>query len=271
MLTKDISKIAATFKTTEKMPLLFLGHGNPMNAILENEYTLAWRQIGKSLPKPNAIICISAHWETNGTYVTAMENPKTIHDFYGFPKILFDVNYPAKGNVELANETKKNILNTSVELDYEWGFDHGSWSVLKHLYPEADVPVIQLSLNRTQSPQWHYQLAKELAFLRKKGVLIIGSGNIVHNLQMINWQTKNPSDWALEANEKIKQLISENNHAALIDYKKLGSALQLAIPTPEHFLPLLYILGLKNEDESEFFFNDKTDLGSISMTSLQLG
>lgn len=251
------------------MPLLFVGHGSPMNAIEENEFSKGWKKIADNLPKPIAIICISAHWQTKGTFLTAMEKPKTIHDFYGFPKELFDVEYPAKGSVELANETKILIKNTNVKLDETWGLDHGCWSVLKHMYPNANVPVIEMSLDFSQTPHWHYKLAKELASLRKKGILIIGSGNMVHNLQMINWSTPNNGfDWAEEANEKIKKLIINNNHQKLTNYNLLGNAIQLSVPTPEHFLPLLYVLGLKENEEIISFFNDKTLYGSISMTSL---
>ena len=253
------------------MPLLFVGHGNPMNAILQNEFTLGWQQAATALPKPVAILCISAHWETEGTFVTAVDKPRTIHDFYGFPKELFNVEYPAPGNITLAEETKSIITTTNVESDFKWGLDHGCWCVLKHLYPLADVPVIQLSLDYHKSPEMHYELAGELLSLRKKGVLIIGSGNIVHNLGLISWHDNQEYEWVAEANEKLKQLITSNDHRKLMAYKQLGNAVQLAIPTPEHFLPLLYILGLKNENEQISFFNDKTELGSISMTSLKIG
>ena len=268
MELNDLNKIAGLFNNTEKMPLLFVGHGNPMNAITQNEFTAGWNKIGKSIPKPNAIICISAHWETNGTFVTTMERPRTIHDFYGFPVQLSEVEYNAPGSPYLAGETKKLVTNTAVELDNNWGLDHGCWSVLMHLFPGADIPVIEMSLDYTKQPKWHYELARELSLFRKKGILIIGSGNIVHNLRMISWQNENGFDWALEANNKFKELITNNDFSNLINYKNLGAEVQLAVPTPEHFLPLLYILGLKEETESLSFFNDKTELGSISMTSL---
>jgi 4,5-DOPA dioxygenase extradiol len=259
---------------TETMPVLFVGHGSPMNAIEENEFARCWRETGKSIPKPSAILCISAHWETRGTQVTAMQNPKTIHDFGGFPKELYAVEYPAPGSPELAQITKDLIHKTDLGLDEKWGLDHGCWSVMKHFYPEANIPVIQMSLDYYQNPQYHYDLAKELASLRKKGVLIVGSGNMVHNLQMVAWDKMNESgygyDWALEANEKMKSLILSGDHSSLINYKSLGKAMQQAIPTPEHFLPLLYILALKEEDEKISFFNDKAVAGSLTMTSVMI-
>jgi 4,5-DOPA dioxygenase extradiol len=257
------------------MPVLFIGHGSPMNAIGENEFVSGWRSMGKTLPKPNAILCVSAHWETKSTYVTAMNNPKTIHDFGGFPKELFEVEYPAPGSPELASETKDIVKKSEVGLDSKWGLDHGCWSVLKHLYPDADVPVIQLSLDYYQSPQYHYDLAKELASLRKKGVLIIGSGNMVHNLGMVSWENMEVPgysyDWAIEANETMKKFILSNDHKSLIDYKLQGKAFNLAIPTPEHFLPLLYSLALKEENEKIEVFNDKAVGGSLTMTSMKIG
>ncbi|WP_306350884.1 4,5-DOPA dioxygenase extradiol [Flavobacterium sp. '19STA2R22 D10 B1'] len=269
MKLNELNKMTASFSNTTKMPVLFLGHGSPMNAIEENEFTRNWNAIGKSLPKPNAIVCISAHWETKGTFVTAMEKPQTIHDFGGFPEALFAVEYPAPGSPDLAKETQQIITKTNVELDDKWGLDHGAWSVIKHLYPNADVPVIQMSLDYYQNPQYHYELAQELTALRHKGVLIIGSGNIVHNLRRLDWKnTDGGYDWAIEANEKMKELILDNNHKQLINYQTMGKAFELSIPTPEHYLPLLYTLGLKGDHEKTTFFNDKTVMGSISMTSL---
>ena len=269
---KDLKKYTDDFKNENvKMPLLFVGHGSPMNAIEENEFSRGWNEIGKNLPKPNAVLCISAHWETKGTFVTISDKPKTIHDFYGFPKELFSVEYPAKGNPILAEETKKLITKTEVGFDNQWGFDHGSWSVLKHMYPDADIPVIELSIDHYKSPQWHYELAKEISSLRQKGVLILGSGNMVHNLRILNWDDPyGKYDWAEEMNSKMKSLIENNDHKDLINYSSLGKEAALAIPTPEHYIPLLYILGLKDENESVDFFNDKTVLGSISMTSIKI-
>src|SRR5690606_12858110 len=228
------------------MPVLFLGHGSPMNAIEENEFVAGFRKIAAKIPKPNAILCVSAHWETRGTFVTAMQNPPTIHDFGGFPKELFDVQYPASGSPDLAKETQSLIQKTSVELDDKWGLDHGAWSVIRHMYPQADIPVIQLSLDYSQNPQYHYELASELKSLREKGVLIIGSGNMVHNLRMVAWRQLNETfgfDWALEASEKMKKFILSGNHKQLINFRSQGSAFDLAIPAPEASLPLLYSLA----------------------------
>ncbi|MBE7442391.1 MAG: 4,5-DOPA dioxygenase extradiol [Flavobacteriales bacterium] len=274
MKLNDLNKITSTFDSTVKMPVLFLGHGSPMNAIEENEFVTGFKNIAKDIPKPNAILCISAHWETKGTFVTAMQNPPTIHDFGGFPKALFDVQYPAPGSPELAKETKLLITKTEVGLDDKWGLDHGAWSVIKHLYPNADIPVIQLSLDYSQSPQYHYELAQQINTLRKKGVLIIGSGNIVHNLRMVEWKRLNDTfgfDWAIEANEKIKNFILDGNHQQLINFRSQGKAFDLAIPTPEHYLPLLYTLALQDKNEEVKLFNDKPVAGSLFMTSLKIG
>ncbi len=274
MILNEINKFTESFTSDIKMPVLFLGHGSPMNAIEDNEFVQGWREIGKSLPKPDAILCISAHWETRGTFVTAMENPVTIHDFGGFPRALFDVQYPAPGSPELAKETKRIIKKTEVGFNENWGIDHGCWSVIKHLYPKADVPVIQLSLDYYQTPQYHYDLAKELIPLRTKGVLIVGSGNIVHNLGMVAWDKLNTADygfdWAQEAREKMKKFILTDDHKSLIDYKSQGKAFNLSVPTPEHFLPLLYALALKDEGEKVNIFNDKTVAGSLAMTSVKI-
>lgn len=273
MNLRDLNKITSTLGTTEKMPVLFLGHGSPMNAIEENEFVASFRQLGKELIKPHAILCVSAHWETQGTFVTAMQNPPTIHDFGGFPQALFDVQYPAPGSPELAKETKHIITKTEVELDDKWGLDHGAWSVIKHLYPNADIPVIQMSIDYSKPPQYHYELAKELVSLRQKGVLIIGSGNMVHNLRLVAWNKLNDAfafDWATEANEKMKQYILEDNHKNLIHFKNEGKAFDLAIPTPEHYLPLIYTLALKEKNETVSIFNDKPVGGSLTMTSIKI-
>lgn len=275
MQLKELGKILAPLGSTEPMPVLFLGHGSPMNAIEENEFVAGFRKIGQSIPRPNAILCISAHWETRGTFVTAMEHPRTIHDFGGFPQELFDVQYPAPGSPELAKETAAIITQTKVGLDQAWGLDHGTWSVVKHLYPKADIPVIQLSLDYTQAARYHYDLARELASLRKKGVLIMGSGNMVHNLRMVAWDKLNTSgyayDWAVEASEKMKEYIIAGDHAKLIQYTSQGLAFNLAIPSPDHFLPLLYTLALKEEKDSLSLFNDKAVGGSLTMTSVKIG
>jgi 4,5-DOPA dioxygenase extradiol len=261
-------------KSTPKMPVLFLGHGSPMNAIEENEFVRGWKDTALTIPKPQAILCISAHWETPGTFVTAMDKPQTIHDFGGFPRELFEVEYPAPGSPDLAKETKSIITKTEVGLDAKWGLDHGAWSVIMRMYPKADVPVIQMSLNYYGTPQFHYELAKELASLREKGVLIIGSGNIVHNLGMVDWRKMNEPeygyDWAIEANELIKTSIRSGDHSALLDYKSQGRAMNLAVPTPDHFLPLLYVLSLQGKDEKAEIFNDKALMGSLTMTSVRI-
>lgn len=254
------------------MPVIFAGHGSPMNAIELNEFSSSWRSMGENLPLPSAILCISAHWETRGTFVTAMERPRTIHDFYGFPRALFEQQYPSPGSIELANETVAAVKQIDVEKDLNWGLDHGCWSILQHMYPSATIPVVQLSLNQLQDPSWHYMLARDLSILRKKGVLIIGSGNMVHNLGVMNWKIPETGyDWAVEANNTLKKLITKNAHDLLTSYMQLGSEIRQSIPTPEHYLPLLYILGLKDENEKIQFFNDKTIFGSISMTSLLIG
>lgn len=274
MQLQELEKMTRPLRSTGTMPVLFLGHGSPMNAIEENEFVKGFRDIGKTIEKPNAILCVSAHWETNGTFVTAMENPPTIHDFGGFPQELFEVQYPAPGDPALAKDTKELIKKTEVELDDKWGLDHGAWSVIKHLHPAADVPVIQLSLDYRKAPQYHYELAQELSSLRKKGVLIIGSGNMVHNLRMIAWNKLNSDaygyDWAIEASEKMKSFIQNGDHQPLINYQSQGRAFELSIPTPEHYLPLLYVLALKKENEKVSLFNDKPLAGSLTMTSVKI-
>lgn len=259
----------------EKMPVLFIGHGSPMNAIEDNEFSKRWQQMGKEIPTPKAVVVISAHWLTKGTMVTAMPNPKTIHDFGGFPQALFDVQYPAPGNPELASEIQKLITNPAVELDHDWGLDHGTWSVVKHMYPDADIPVLQLSIDYYKPAAYHYELAKQLLSLRKKGILIIGSGNMVHNLRMVAWDKLNESeygfDWALEMNDIFKNKISNGFHKELIQYEKLHKAATLAIPSPDHYYPLLYILALQTDNDKVEFFNDKAVGGSLTMTSVKIG
>lgn len=251
---------------TETMPLLFIGHGNPMNAIEDNKYSRGWKEIASKLPKPKAILCVSAHWETSGTFVTAMKSPRTIHDFGGFPQALFDAQYPAPGSPEVAQETAKEVKTTTIGLDEKWGLDHGTWSVLLPMYPKADIPVLQLSLDYTKPPSYHFELAGELAKLRERGVLIVGSGNIVHNLRMVNWDGM-PYDWAIEFDELVKSQIIKRDYKLLIEYEKLGNAAKLSIPTNEHYLPMLYTLGLAGTNEEVFFFNESIDLGSASMRS----
>ena len=274
MKLNALNQITNSWNGTIKMPVLFFGHGSPMNAIEENEFVRGFREVGSTLPRPAAILCISAHWETKGTFVTAMEKPPTIHDFGGFPQELYAVQYPAPGSPELAKETQKLVTAAEIGLDQKWGLDHGCWSVVKHLYPNADIPVIQMSLDSQRGAQYHYELAKELAALRNKGVLIIGSGNMVHNLRMAAWDKMNDDnygyDWALEASESMKKYILSDNHQPLINYQAHGKAFQNAIPTPEHFLPLLYALALKEKDETIELFNDKAVGGSLTMTSLKI-
>ncbi len=274
MQIKELKSLVHTFNPSDRMPIFFFGHGSPMNAIEENEFVEGFRNSVKDIPSPKAILCISAHWETRGTFVTAMETPKTIHDFGGFPPELYQVQYPAPGSPEWAMETKQIITQTSVGLNYDWGLDHGTWSVVKHLYPQADVPIFQLSLDYTQSPIYHFELARQMTELRQKGVLIIGSGNMVHNLRLLDWNNMQTDDfafdWARESNEKMKTLILQNDFKSLTQYQNLGKAFQMAIPTPEHFLPLLYILALKKEEETISFFNDKAVAGSLTMTSVKI-
>lgn len=260
------------FQSSETFPSLFLGHGSPMNAIEENEFVEGLRNLSSDLPKPKAILCISAHWVTDGTFVTAMENPPTIHDFGGFPKALFDVQYPAPGNPELAKLVQSMVKSQNVKLDYEWGLDHGAWSVIKHIYPDADVPIVQLSMDYKTSPEQHFQLAKELIPLRNHGVLIIASGNIVHNLRMVAWDRLNEMygfDWALNVNQKVKNWIMAGDNDSLIQFRNHGKEFEWAIPTAEHYLPLIYTLGTKLDSDKVSFFNDKPVAGALTMTSVR--
>lgn len=260
---------------TELMSVLFLGHGSPMNAIEDNTFVRGFRQIATELPHPAAILCVSAHWFTRGTLVTAMEQPRTIHDFGGFPKALFDVQYLAKGHPQLASETRQLLGESLVAADYQWGLDHGAWTVIMHLFPKADVPVIQLSIDYTKPASWHFDLASRLQALRKKGVLIIGSGNIVHNLSLVDFgQIDRPDygyDWAREARSKINDRILARDFESIINYAQLGRSVQLAAPSPDHFLPLVYALGLSAQKEPIHLFNDQMVGGSLSMTSLRIG
>ena len=257
------------------MPVLFIGHGSPMNGIEDTEFSRRWTKMAQEIPTPKAVLVVSAHWFTKGTQITAMDFPKTIHDFGGFPKELFDVQYPAPGNPILAKETSELLHSANVELDHDWGLDHGTWTVVRHMYPEANIPVLQLSIDYTKGPQYHYDLAKELHALRKKGVLIIGSGNMVHNLRMVAWDKLNEPeygfDWAIKMNDKFKELIQTGDHQPLINYSSLGKDAMLAIPTPEHYLPLMYSLGLKTNKDDVSFFNDKAVGGSLTMTSVKIG
>ena len=271
----SLEKLSSTFKSTKRMPVFFLGHGSPMNGIEDNQFVQGFKKQGELLEKPNSIIVISAHWETKGTKVTAMEFPKTIHDFGGFPKALYEVQYPAPGHPELAKEISTIVQpEDTVHLDHQWGLDHGAWTVVKHMFPKADVPVIQLSLDFTLNGQQHFDLAQQLNRLRDKGVLIVGSGNMVHNLRRLEWSKINDNygyDWAIEANTKMKEWILSSNHKQLIDFKNQTQAFNLAIPTPEHYLPLIYVMAMADNKDEKLLFNDQYLGGSLSMTSVKIG
>ncbi len=255
----------------QKMPALFVGHGSPLNAIEDNEFSRAWIETGRALPTPRAILCVSAHWETRGTRVTAMEQPKTIHDFGGFPRALYEYQYPAPGSPDLARLIQETVTQAKVGLDDEWGLDHGAWSVLCRMFPRADIPVVQLSLDHFQPPEFHYALGRELRALRNKGVLIVGSGNIVHNLGAAIFDADQQFDWAIEFDETIKRLILAGEHDPIVHYENLGRVAQLAVPTNEHYLPLLYILALQDPGEPVRFFAERVSMGSLSMRSMWIG
>jgi 4,5-DOPA dioxygenase extradiol len=258
---------------TRRMPVLFVGHGSPMNAIEWTPFTAAWRDAAIQIPLPRAILCISAHWETEGTFVTSMAFPRTIHDFYGFPDALYRVSYPAPGSPVLAEFVRGLIHSTTVLEDdlSAWGLDHGAWAVLRRMYPAADIPVLQLSLDRTLSPRRHYELARELASLRDEGVLVLGSGNLVHNLRQLQWDAEEPYPWAAEFDRQVAELILAGDHDRLVEYPDLDEAARLAIPTNEHYLPLLYALALREPGEEVEFFAEGLVYGSISMRSLLIG
>lgn len=269
----QFKNFTANLPESDIMPALFMGHGSPMNGIEINEFSKGWSDMAKSIPLPTAVLVVSAHWFTRGTKITAMDFPPTIHDFGGFPQALFDVQYPAPGNPQLAKETVDLITSAHVELDHDWGLDHGAWTVIRHMYPNADIPVLQLSIDYTKGAQYHYDLAKELSALRKKGVLILSSGNMVHNLRMVSWEMINGGgyDWAIEANEKFKAAILNQDHHSLINFEQMGSEVRLGIPTPEHYLPLIYTIGLQSDKEQAILFNDKAVGGSLTMTSVKIG
>jgi 4,5-DOPA dioxygenase extradiol len=253
------------------MPVLFVGHGNPMNAIEETSFAAAWREEALRFPRPKAILCVSAHWETNGARVTAMTQPRTIHDFYGFPAELYRVEYPAPGSPELAERVRELAGVKGVAVDVSWGLDHGTWSVVRRMYPAADIPVVQLSLDRTRSPREHVALARRLQPLRSEGVLVLGSGNVVHNLPLIRWGDERPFPWAEEFDRLAAELILAGDLERLTDYAGLGESALLSIPTNEHYLPLLYALALRRPEEPVVFFADGVVLGSISMRSCRIG
>jgi 4,5-DOPA dioxygenase extradiol len=251
------------------MPAVFVGHGNPMNALEDNEFSRTWSELGRSLPRPKGIVCISAHWETDGTCVTAMEHPATIYDFSGFPATLGNMTYPAPGSQDLAERVRIAVRSTRVRPDRSWGLDHGAWSVLCRMYPKADIPVVQLSLDAGAPPDFHYELGRELGQLRKEGILLMGSGNMVHNLRVMAWQEQG-FDWAVESDKAMAELIRSADHQPLVNYQTLPHASQ-AIPTEEHYLPLLYVLGAAKKGEPAKFFNARVTLGSVSMRGVRVG
>ncbi|PST85108.1 4,5-DOPA dioxygenase extradiol [Pedobacter yulinensis] len=269
----QFKQFVSSHPETVPVPALFIGHGSPMNGIETNIFSRTWAEQAALIPLPAAVLVISAHWYTRGTLITAMDLPPTIHDFGGFPQALFDVQYPAPGSPALAAEAAAMVRKTEVLMDHDWGLDHGAWTVVRHMYPDANIPVLQMSIDYTKPPAWHYELAAEIRALRKRGVLILGSGNMVHNLRMLNWSMIHGGgyDWAIEANETFKQLIADGDHRALIHYEQLCHAVRLAVPTPEHYLPLLYILGLQTGSEPATIFNEQALGGSLTMTSVRLG
>lgn len=256
-----------------RMPSIFFGHGNPMNALARNRYTEGWRRIGEQTARPRAVLCISAHWYVPGTGVTVTTAPRTIHDFGGFPPELYQVQYPAPGDPELARRVRDLLAPMEVDLDEAWGLDHGTWSVLCHVYPEADVPVVQLSIDRTKAALWHFELGRRLAPLREEGVLIAGSGNLVHNLRAYTWgDPAAPAyDWAARFETEARHLMLAHEDAPLIGYEALGRDAQLSIPTPDHYLPLLYVLGTRQSDEEVAFPVTGVEGGSISMLAVEVG
>jgi 4,5-DOPA dioxygenase extradiol len=252
------------------MPAIFVGHGNPMNAIERNEFHQGWESLARRLPRPQAILCISAHWETQGAQVTAADRPATIHDFYGFPQALFDVRYPAPGDPALATRVAGLVRSEKVRLDAERGLDHGAWSVLIAMYPDADIPVVQLGMDTGRPGTHHYALARQLAPLRDENVLVLASGNMVHNLRMFSFRDSEPQAWAMECDRELRTLIADRHHQALADYPGRDSTTRLAVPTPEHYYPLLYALALQDTDEPAEFFNVRV-VSAISMTSVVIG
>ncbi len=255
------------------MPAIFFGHGNPMNALQTNDWTTGWAGIGRTVPRPKAILAVSAHWYLPGTHVTAMERPRTIHDFGGFPRPLFEMQYPAPGDPALARRVKELLAPIDVALDEEWGLDHGTWAVLCHVYPQADIPVVQLGIDETQPASFHYEVGRKLAALRDEGVLVIGSGNLVHNLHTYAWgrHMPEPYDWAVRFEQLARELIVAGNHEPLVNYESLGRDAALSAPTPEHYLPLLYILGARREGDEVRFPIEGIDGGSVSMLTIQFG
>ena len=257
---------------SERLPTIFLGHGSPMNALQDNAWTRRWAAIGQGVPRPRAVLAVSAHWYVPQTAVTAMPGPRTIHDFGGFPEELYDVQYPAPGDPGLAQHVIEHLQPLDVRADTAWGLDHGTWSLLCHVYPRADIPVVQLSIDATRPPGFHYQLGRRLRALRDEGVLILGSGNVVHNLRRYAWgKAAEPLDWARRFDERVRELVTRNDHATLVDYPAMGTDAALSIPTPEHYLPLLYVLGASHDDDTLTFPTEGIDGGSISMLGVQFG
>jgi 4,5-DOPA dioxygenase extradiol len=256
-----------------RLPAIFFGHGNPMNALLDNAYTKAWAAAGAAVPKPRAILCISAHWFVPETGVTISTAPRTIHDFGGFPRALYEVAYPAPGDPELARRVQQMLAPLPVTLDDRWGLDHGAWSVLKHVYPRADVPIVQLSIDEREPASFHFEVGKRLASLRDEGVLIVGSGNLVHNLHAFAWGKHNvePFDWALRFEQRAREMLTADEQQPLIDYERLGRDALLSIPTPDHYLPLLYVIGTRQRDDRISFPVEGVDGGSVSMLAVQVG
>jgi 4,5-DOPA dioxygenase extradiol len=276
MVSRDYRDLLKNWKTGNQMPVLFVGHGNPMNAIEDNRFSASWEEVGSLLPRPEAVLCVSAHWETWGPAVNGLTKPRTIHDFGGFPQELYEVQYPAPGSPALAKRVQESIQSVGISIDKDWGLDHGCWSVLKHLYPDADIPVVQFSLDYTQPASFHFKLGRELACLRKEGILIVGSGNMVHNLRRVvmvsdDFNEAFGLDWALEASKQLKNLIEEERYEDLIHYQSISEEMLLAVPTPEHYLPLLYNLAAKQDGDQIAFFNDEPLAGSLTMTSLVIG
>ncbi|ULQ58298.1 4,5-DOPA dioxygenase extradiol [Flavihumibacter rivuli] len=272
----ELKQLTDTFQEQDRlMPVLFIGHGSPMNGIEDNDFSRGWKEMAGSIPEPKAVLVISAHWLTNGTFITAMDTPRTIHDFGGFPEALYQVQYPAPGDPRLAAETAKLVSSTQVGLDHDWGLDHGAWTVVRHMYPGARIPVLQFSIDYGKPAAYHYALAKELMELRRRGVLVIGSGNMVHNLRMVAWDKLDvPNygyDWAIEMNQVFKDNILSGRHQELIHYQQMGAPALLSIPTPDHYYPLLYTLGLQTPKDAISFFNDHLVGGSLTMTSVRIG
>jgi 4,5-DOPA dioxygenase extradiol len=258
--------------SAQRMPAIFFGHGSPMNAIEPNRYANAWQQFGAMEPRPRAILAVSAHWYTRGIAVTAVTQPRTIHDFGGFPPALYEVQYPAPGAPWLAERVRDLLAPVEVALDHSWGLDHGTWSVLVHAYPQADIPVVQLSIDATRTPAQHYELAQKLAALRDEGVLILGSGNVVHNLRYAQFESAAPPYyWAMRFNDAVRRAVTARTHDMLIDYGQLGDDGRVSVPTPEHYLPLLYVIAQQRDDDTVSFPVDGIELGSISMLTVRVG